>query len=148
MSRGAIRAWFVVHKWSSLICTLFLLMLCITGLPLVFHAEIDELTGRAPAGGLVGRGSSGTGPGLKPLDLMLGRALAKRPGEVPLFMAFDNDRPLMTITTGTRPDARAAEMTIQMFDRSTGKSAGKENDGGITDFLLRLHKDMFLGLLT
>ena len=32
-----------VHKWTSLICTVFLLMLCITGLPLIFHHEIDDL---------------------------------------------------------------------------------------------------------
>jgi len=33
----------VVHTWSSLISTLFLLLLCITGLPLIFHEEIDDL---------------------------------------------------------------------------------------------------------
>ena len=32
-----------VHKWTSLICTVFLLMLCITGLPLIFQHEIDHL---------------------------------------------------------------------------------------------------------
>jgi uncharacterized iron-regulated membrane protein len=146
MKRGAVRNWYLVHKWTSLICTLFLLMLCITGLPLIFHDEIDAALGHAPAEGMVGRGSSGTGPGLLPLDTMLTKALKARPGEVPLFMAFDNDRPLMTITTGPRPDAGAGEMTIQMFDRSTGRSHGRENDGGITAFLLRLHTDMFLGL--
>ena len=45
MSRGAIRLWYVVHKWSSLIPALFLLMLCITGLPLIFHDEIDAALG-------------------------------------------------------------------------------------------------------
>ena len=48
----SIKAWFLVHKWTSLICTLFLLMLCLTGLPLIFHEEIDYLFGdelEAPA---------------------------------------------------------------------------------------------------
>ena len=36
------KRWFKWHKWTSLICTLFLLLLCITGLPLIFHEEIDE----------------------------------------------------------------------------------------------------------
>ena len=36
MRSSIIRAWSWVHTWSSLISTLFLLMLCITGLPLVF----------------------------------------------------------------------------------------------------------------
>jgi uncharacterized iron-regulated membrane protein len=37
----------VVHTWSSLISTLFLLLLCVTGLPLIFHHEIDA-TIRSP----------------------------------------------------------------------------------------------------
>src|SRR5690606_29937328 len=43
MQTRTIRAWTWVHKWSSLVSTLFLLMLCITGLPLVFTHEIDEV---------------------------------------------------------------------------------------------------------
>jgi uncharacterized iron-regulated membrane protein len=72
--------------------------------------------------------------------------LKARQGEVPLFMAFDNARPLMTVTTGPRPDAHGPEMTIQIFDRSTGTLAGKDSDAGLTAFLLQLHTDMFLGL--
>ncbi|PZN97196.1 MAG: peptidase [Alphaproteobacteria bacterium] len=146
MTRGGIRAWFLVHKWSSIICTAFLLMLCVTGLPLIFHSEIDTLTGDAPTVGTVGIASSGTGPGLLPLDTMLARALARRPGEVPLFMAFDNDRPLLTVTTGPSPDAPSAAMTLQMFDRTTGETAGAVVDSGVMHFLLELHTDMFLGL--
>ena len=41
MKRSAVRAWYLVHKWTSLVCTLFLLMLCLTGLPLIFHDEIE-----------------------------------------------------------------------------------------------------------
>ncbi|MGV8294353.1 PepSY domain-containing protein, partial [Pseudomonas aeruginosa] len=33
--------WRWLDTWSSLACTLFLLMLCLTGLPLIFHDEID-----------------------------------------------------------------------------------------------------------
>lgn len=146
MTSSFIRLWYLVHKWTSLICTVFLLMLCITGLPLIFHDEIDRLTGNIPQYGMPGVGSSGTTPGLVPLDAMMAKALAARPGEVPLFMAFDNDQPSMTITTGPRPDARGPEMTIQLFDRSTGRLLGKEEEGGIMHFLLQLHTDMFLGL--
>ncbi len=146
MTSSSIRLWYLVHKWTSLICTVFLLMLCITGLPLIFHDEIDRLTGNVPQYGMPGVGSSGTTPGLVPLDTMMAKALAARPGEVPLFMAFDNDQPSMTITTGPRPDARGPEMTIQLFDRSTGRLLGKEEEGGVMHFLLQLHTDMFLGL--
>jgi len=144
MTRRAIRAWYLVHKWSSVICTGFLLMLCVTGLPLIFHAEIDALTGEAaPVGGLA---SSGEGPGLLPLDTMLAKALAARPGEVPVFMAFDNDRPQMTITTAPAPDSPETAMTVNLFDRSTGEPTGALDDSGVMHFILQLHTDMFAGL--
>jgi uncharacterized iron-regulated membrane protein len=148
MTRTTIRRWYFAHKWTSLICTIFLLMLCITGLPLIFHDEIDAALGHAPGAGMSKRASSGSGPGLLPLDTMLAKALKARPGDVPLFMAFDNESPLMTITTGPRPDAAAGQMNLQMFDRTTGAVAGKEGEAGaaVTDFLLQLHTDMFLGL--
>lgn len=148
MTRSSIKAWAVVHKWTSLVCTAFLLMLCLTGLPLIFHDEIDYLTEEQPVFGMSGVGSSGTARGLHSLDDMMARALANRPGEVPLYMAFDNDQPSMTITSGPRPDAPASQMTIQSFDRSTGKQIGLESEGtgGVMHFLLELHTDMFLGL--
>lgn len=146
MTRSSIRLWFLVHKWTSLICTAFLLMLCLTGLPLIFHDEIDTLTEVAPRYGLPGVGSSGEASGLRSLDAILAKALAARPGEVPVFMAFDNDQPSMTVTTAPAPDAPAAAMTIQLFDRSTGQPIGKLDEGGVMHFLLELHTDMFLGL--
>lgn len=45
MKTSSIRNWFNIHKWTSLISTIFLLMLCITGLPLIFNDEIDHLLG-------------------------------------------------------------------------------------------------------
>lgn len=148
MTKGAIRRWFLAHKWSSIVCTAFLLMLCVTGLPLIFHDEIDRLTSDPPALGMPGVGSSGEAEGLLPLDEMMRRALANRPGEVPVYMAFDNDQPSMTVTTAPRPNSPAAEMTIQLLDRSTGEQIGMEaeSDGGVMHFLLQLHTDMFLGL--
>ncbi|WP_432770168.1 MAG: PepSY domain-containing protein [Sphingopyxis sp.] len=146
MQRSTIRTWFLVHKWTSIVCTAFLLMLCVTGLPLIFHHEIDELTEAPPQFGMPGVGSSGDAPGLQPLDAMLAKALAARPGEVPVFMAFDNDQPSMTITTAPAPDSTAEDMTIQLFDRSTGEATGAVDESGVMHFLLQLHTDMFLGL--
>lgn len=146
MTSSTIRIWFLVHKWTSLVCTIFLLMLCVTGLPLIFHDEIDRMSGGERQYGMPGVGSSGTAPGLLSLDAMMAKALAARPGDVPLFMAFDNDQPSMTITTGPRPDAPGSQMTIQSFDRSTGKALGVEAEDGMMHFLLQLHTDMFLGL--
>src|SRR3990167_5362061 len=48
MKATTIRRWSAVHTWTSLICTLFLLMLALTGLPLIFHHELEHLLGEAP----------------------------------------------------------------------------------------------------
>ena len=145
MTHAAIRGWFVVHKWTSLVCTLFLLMLCLTGLPLIFHEEIEHVV----AGGAeqAGAPSAGEGQGQRPLDELLARAMRERPkGEVPLYMAFDKESPVLTVTTGPRPDAAVADMTLLLFNRTTGLKVDHGDDGGVMDFLLQLHTDMFLGL--
>ena len=142
MRRSTIRTWYLVHKWSSIVPTVFLLMLCVTGLPLIFHDEIEGLEGVDYETALPGPPSAESGV---PLDTMLATALAERPGEVPLFMAFSQESPLLTVTTGPAPDAPGEDMTLLFFDRATGESLGPAPGGGIMEFLLQLHTDMFLG---
>ena len=62
MQRSTMKTWFLVHKWTSLVCTLFLLLLCLTGLPLIFYEEINHLTGAEPE-------VSAPQPGAKPINL-------------------------------------------------------------------------------
>lgn len=143
MTRAAIRRWYLLHKWSSLVPTVFLLMLCVTGLPLIFHDEVDALVGDDYEASLAGQPSAQGG---LPLDMMLASALAQRPGEVPLFMAFSQDSPLLTVTTGSRPDAGHGEMTLLFLDRATGAPLGPAPAGGVMDTVLDLHTDMLLGL--
>src|SRR3546814_2682088 len=89
---------------------------------------------------VAGPPSSSDAQGLKPLDAMLAKVLASRPGEVPVFMAFDNDTPLMTITTAPRPDSKAAEMNIHVLNRATGETTGRESEEGVMHFLLQERK--------
>ena len=52
LSARSLRVWSWLHKWSSLVCTLFMLLLCLTGLPLIFHHQIGAWLGtevEAPA---------------------------------------------------------------------------------------------------
>lgn len=140
LSQKTVRAWFLVHKWTSLICTAFLLMLCLTGLPLIFSHEIDDALGHD-----AWKPANPGGP-LMDYDAILRRALENRPGEVPLFMSFDDDRPVVNVTTGPRPDAPGSEMHFASFDRTTGDIVPPLQDGGVMEFILQLHTDMFLGL--
>ncbi|WP_156679841.1 PepSY-associated TM helix domain-containing protein [Sphingomonas profundi] len=141
MRTSTIRAWTAVHKYTSLACTAFLLMLCLTGLPLIFHDEIDALTTAPHPLAAV---PAGTPP--LPLDRLLARALAARPGEVALYLSFDTDRPVVNVTSAPAADAAAAAMHFQSLDRRTGAVLPPRAAGGVTQFLLRLHTDMFLGL--
>lgn len=141
MRSGTIRSWAFVHKWTSIISTGFLLMLCITGLPLIFHDEIDAALNPddwRPAN---------PGGEFLTLDQILETALANRPGEVPIFMSFDIDRPVINVTTGPRADAPDADMHFASFDATSGDlvpPAGVSET--VMDFILQLHTDMFLGL--
>ena len=46
MKAPTLRAWSAVHRWTSLVCTVNLLLLCLTGLVLIFHLEIDRMPGQ------------------------------------------------------------------------------------------------------
>ncbi|WP_298916038.1 PepSY domain-containing protein [uncultured Algimonas sp.] len=141
MTRRSFQLWSAVHSWTSLICTAFLLMLCVTGLPLIFHHEID-----AALSPDTWRPADPGGP-LLSYDAVLDAALANRPGEVPLYMSFDVDRPVVNVTTGPAPDAPQSQMHFASFDRTSGNLVPPpEADGGVMDVVLRLHTDMFLGL--
>ncbi|MBX3479338.1 MAG: PepSY domain-containing protein [Caulobacter sp.] len=140
MRPATVRIWSLVHKWTSLICTVFLLMLCVTGLPLIFHHEIDDLTGHDRW-----RPANPGGPMLT-YDQVLETALKRRPGEVPIFMSFDDDRPVVNVTSGPTADAPGSRMTFAPIDRTSGDPVPPTPAGGVMDFILQLHTDLFLGL--
>jgi len=139
MTPRTLRVWSWVHKWSSLVSTAFLMMLCITGLPLVFTHEIDEVLLQeawAPA--------NPDGPKLD-LDQVLDVALSRHPGDVPAFMSFDEDRPVVNVTSRA-PDAPAGQYNFQPVDQTSGDPAPPVAGHPAMEFLLQLHTDMFLGL--
>lgn len=141
MSSGAVKTWYLVHKWTSLVCTVFLLMLCLTGLPLIFHEEIDYLSeGERPLPQVE------EGAPEKNLDDALQTALAQFPGEIPLFMSFDVEQPVVNVTTGPHPRATVEEMNFISIHRPTAEPVRTPDDEGVMHFLLQLHTDMFLGL--
>lgn len=136
MKAGTIRAWSWVHRWSSLVSTAFLLMLCVTGLPLVFSHEINDAllaNDWRPAQAEDRRVS---------LDQALDAALSRRPGESPVFMSFDTERPVVNVTS------RAGEgpYSFQPIDATSGAPAPPVAGHPLVEFLLQLHTDMFLGL--
>ena len=142
MSARAVRAWMAVHKWTGLLSTLFLLMLCLTGLPLVFHDEIDALLGETTEQSMPGPASAQAG---LPLDSIVAGAVRQNGGGVPLFIGFSQESPLITVTVGPTAHAAEADMRLFSFNRQTGESAGEVLEEGLMPILLQLHIDMFLG---
>lgn len=141
-SASAIRRWYWVHKWTSLVSTLFLLMLCITGLPLIFYHEIDHATGYSveppELPGVTSKVS---------LDEIVASARAKRPQDVVTFVSRDPDEPeAWFVSMGETPNAPQAS-AFYMFDARTGEFLHDYPlNQGFMNFMFRLHYDMFTGL--
>lgn len=142
MHYTAMQTWAWVHKWSSLVCTAFLLMLCLTGLPLIFHDEIDEFFSPSdwqPAN---------PGAELMSLDQIVRIAQDNRPGERPLYLSFDIDRPVVNVTTAPPTDSSQPDFHLMPYDLTSGDQVPFPEDASsaVMHFLLQLHTDMFLGL--
>jgi len=142
MKSRTIRRWSFVHTWTSLICTVFLLMLAVTGLPLIFHHEIDHLLGNSPD---LKQRPANT-PSLNLQELVLA-AEAHRPGEVMQYFGWDDDTPnsvfaIMAATAGTEPNSSHTFI----LDARTGEAFEKPSaNGGFMMIMLRLHTDMYAG---
>ncbi|KPC35753.1 PepSY-associated TM helix [Pseudomonas syringae pv. cilantro] len=143
MKSQTVRRWSVVHTWSSLICTLFLLMLAITGLPLIFHHEIDHLLGDAPQY----REMPADTPRLD-LEQLTRAAEAYRPGEVLQYFGWDDEDPngVMAITAATAGTEPNSSHTFAL-DARTGEALEMPSaNGGFMMVMLRLHVDMYAEL--
>jgi uncharacterized iron-regulated membrane protein len=142
LSAPAIRKWYVVHKWTSLISTLFLLMLCITGLPLIFYHELDHALGYSvDPPELPGVTTTAS------LDAIVAAAQARKPEDVVQFVSRDPDEANVWFVslgeTANAPEPSA----FYMFDARTGEFLHEYPlNQGVMNFMFRLHYDMFTGL--
>ncbi|GFZ58910.1 putative iron-regulated membrane protein [Pseudomonas amygdali pv. eriobotryae] len=143
MKSQTVRRWSIVHTWSSLICTLFLLMLAVTGLPLIFHHEIDHLLGDAPQY----QEMPADTPHLN-LEQLARAAEAHRPGEVMQYFGWDDEDPngVMAITAATADTEPNSSHTFAL-DARTGEALEMPSaNGGFMMVMLRLHVDMYANL--
>lgn len=145
-SQHALRTWAVIHRWTSLICTVFLLILCVTGLPLIFHEELEELLSDDPPYADLPAGTP-----MANLDHMVEAARARHPDHVIWYVFADDDEPQVLV--GMLPFA-GAEPTLGRalkFDSRTGillKEIEPFARRPLTfmALMLRLHTDLFAGL--
>lgn len=138
-----IKTWFLIHKWTSLICTAFLLMLCITGLPLIFHEEIEELEGKPHLAKQVPAGTPLAG-----LDKLAETAQAKYPKKVIRYVYWDEHEPNTTaFSLSDSIDAPPDNFTTVIVDDHTAELLDEPNyQEGFMYVMLQLHVDMFMGI--
>lgn len=142
MNIRSLRIWSWIHKWSSLICTLFMLLLCLTGLPLIFHHEIGHLLGTEVEAPDVPANTPRVS-----LDHVLEVAQQKHPGKGGMFISQeeDDDRVwYVTLSDTPRSDTGLKQVAV---DARTGLALGEPKlDEGIMHIIYKLHVDLFAGL--
>lgn len=139
MKARTVRLWSLVHTWSSLIPTLFLLLLCLTGLPLIFHHEINEVLGYTPHP----ENAGGRPPA--PVQRIAEAALAADPGHVLQYLVWHKDAPgVVTAITNSAANGKPDDAIVRAFDAVRAKPLGLVGTGPML-IILKLHTDMFAG---
>ncbi|HEV8391499.1 MAG TPA: PepSY domain-containing protein [Dongiaceae bacterium] len=142
MRARTIKIWHLVHKWTSLVCTLFLLMLCVTGLPLIFYEEIDELTGNVPVPPALAAAAPSVG-----VDPIVAEARRLYPAEQVKYVVWDDHAPDLIYTSLQRPDSAPDEFRVLAFDARTGNLLQEpEYNSGFMYVMFTLHVELFAGL--
>jgi uncharacterized iron-regulated membrane protein len=137
-----IRRWSWIHKWSSLVSTAFMLLLCITGLPLIYSHEIVHALGNeveAPAMPADTPRAS--------VDRVIATTLAAYPGKVMMYLSQDKDEPnVWALTVGDSPTDEHYKPLLA--DARTGMMLPEPplEGGKFMSFMFHLHVDLYAGL--
>jgi len=142
LSARSIKTWSWLHKWSSLVCTVFMLLLCLTGLPLIFHHEIGHLLGTEVEAPEMARGTPHVS-----LDRVIEVARARHPQRVVQFTSPDDENPDIWFVTLTPTPDPTDDFRSVAVDARTGKVLAEPRfDEGFMWVMLKLHVDLFAGL--
>jgi uncharacterized iron-regulated membrane protein len=142
MSPAHLRRWSWIHKWSSLVCTVFMLLLCVTGLPLIYHHEIGHLLG-----------NDVEAPVLPPdtpradLDRVIAAGQALYPNKIMMYMSQELDEPaIWNLTMGDHPNDEHFK-SIAIDARSAQFIAEPPIEGGgFMSLMFHLHVDLYAGM--
>ncbi|WP_411879389.1 PepSY-associated TM helix domain-containing protein [Polaromonas sp. YR568] len=146
------RSCYRVHRWSSLLCTAFLLVACLSGLPLVFSDEIADWLGEEPGYPRVEVPAK-----LPSLDAIVADSLRRYPGRQVSSITLDDEAPQIVValvaSTSSTPsvkdepgkryflhfDARTAELLRESEPR-------RQKSLTFMGTMLTLHMELFSGL--
>ncbi|KAF1050220.1 PepSY-associated TM helix domain-containing protein [Xylophilus sp.] len=147
MRSRTVARWRSVHEWTSLACTLFLLLLCLTGLPLVFHDEIDGWLDDGPAA------APPAGPAAAPdMDRVVQVVREAYPDRPVQFVVWLETPGRFRVGLARRPGPPGQQQKpFVLIDGTTYRILGEtwsEKDwrnGGVLSVLLMLHTNLLLG---
>jgi uncharacterized iron-regulated membrane protein len=146
MSPILLRRWSWIHKWSSLVCTVFMLLLCLTGLPLIYSHEIGHLLGNDVEAPALPAAQASTPPRAS-LDSVIAAGKARYPDKIMMYMSQEADEPaLWFLTMGAHPnDPKFVSIAI---DARTARYVAEPpiEGGAVMAFLFHLHVDLFAGV--
>jgi uncharacterized iron-regulated membrane protein len=141
MTVKTFRSWYLIHKWTSLLCTVFLLMLCLTGLPLIFSDDLAVWLGEAVE---PPEHVQATAP--VSLEALVTDARERRPLDHVKFLIRDEDHPAWFVSLGTTPTAQE-NSALFMYDARTGALLhDRPTNDGLVNLLLKLHVELLAGL--
>ncbi|WP_315830782.1 PepSY-associated TM helix domain-containing protein [Bradyrhizobium prioriisuperbiae] len=140
MTPRAVGIWKSVHTWTSLVCTLFLFVLCLTGLPLIFQEDLDRAFGQRAV-----PDQAPVSAPLLPVDQLIAIARAERPNEVVRFATKVDDAPLWNMEMGTSIDSMKLTSLVTI-DARTGKimRVGQRLRSPVIQFIKDLHTELLL----
>lgn len=138
---GSFKTWRDIHRWTSLACTLSLLLLCLTGAPLVLEEEIGVWSGATveppDLPGVTSRVS---------IDRLIADARSLRPDDAVRYVSQSDDEPAWFVAMGRTADAADAT-AIYKYDARTGAMIHDVTQSGKVMRAIRdLHVSLFAGL--
>ena len=121
----------------------FMLMLCVTGLPLIFHDEIDDLFEEHVVVPVLPKEVRS-----KSTDEVIAAAKRLRPRDHVLFVSRREDSPSVAVVAMSETPIPVPGMLHRLqIDARTLSVLGEEPAHfGVMDIILKIHKDMYLGL--
>lgn len=120
-----------------------MLLMCVTGLPLIFHHEIDDLLHESIKGSEVLAGAPRAS-----LDKVVANGVAREPGHVPQFLIWDDeDENALYVSLNKSIDGDASKNILVRVDANTAAFLDAPDlTARFTYLMFKLHTDMFAGL--
>ena len=141
MNARSLRTWSWLHKWSSLVGTLFLLVLCLTGLPLIFHHQIGQWLG-----------TEVSSPAMRAdalritLDQVMAAAKTRFPSKVGMYVSQEpDDDTIWYVTMGDTPASTTGLKQVAVDARTGSALAEPRLDTGAMAVIHAIHVELFLG---